>query len=126
MKSLIFLLVMAPSFALMQPNLEPIKKALSKGDIETLSTYFDETVEIAVGENEDIYDKAQAKDIVGRFFADNAPKTFSEVHKGTSKGNDAQYFIGNLVAGGKSYRTYLFMKVGSEKYLIQELRIESE
>lgn len=126
MKSLIFLLMMAPSFALMQPNLAPIKKALSSGDIETLSTYFDDTVEIAVGDNEDIYDKAQAKDIVGQFFADNAPKTFSEVHKGTSKGNDSQYFIGNLVAGGKNYRTYIFLKVGTDKFLIQELRIEAE
>lgn len=117
---------MSSIVGLPQPDFAGITKALSKGDVQTLSSYLNETVELAVGDEEDIYDKAEAISVIKNFFKSHPPKSFSEVHKGTSKGNDSQYCIGNLIAGGKTYRVYIYLKSTSDKYLIQELRIDLE
>ena len=75
-------------------NLNAITKAISEGNAEALGQYFDQSVEISVLDNEDVYAKAQAIKVVKDFFAQNKPKSFSQVHQGTSKGNDSQYCIG--------------------------------
>ncbi len=125
MKSILFILMLAPTL-LMQPDMAEISQAISKGDVATLSKFFDSSVEISILEDEDIYDKAQAVAIVNNFFKSNQPQSFSEVHKGTSKGNDSHYVIGNLKAGSSTYRVYLYMKENKGKYLIQELRFDRE
>lgn len=121
-----FFIIVLPSLSFAQADFSGITKAISKGDIETLSQFFDSSVEIAIGDQEDIYEKPQAKEQVKAFFSKNPPKSFSEVHKGTSKGNDAQYCIGNLTAGSKQYRVYIYLKMAKDKNLIRELRIDQE
>ena len=116
-----FLILLIPCFAATQ-NMDSISKALSKGDVETLSTYFDESVEV----DDDFYDKKEAKDVVKKFFAQNPPKSFSLIHQGTSKGEDSKYFIGNLNAGGSTYRVYVYMKLSGNQSRIQELRFDKE
>ncbi len=110
----------------MQPDMAEISQAISKGDVATLSKFFDSSVEVSILDDEDIYDKAQAVAIVNNFFKSNQPQSFSEVHKGTSKGSDSHYVIGNLKAGNTVYRVYLYMKENNGKYLIQELRFDQE
>lgn len=126
MKNLLFILLLTPIIAIINPNLSVISHALSNGDVEKLSEYFDDNVEIVVLENEDIYNKIEAKKIIQAFFEKNKPKSFSQVHQGTSKSKGSKYCIGNLVAGGSSYRVYLYLKTQGNKYLIQELRIDKE
>ncbi len=124
MKTLLFFIFLLPLVG--NPNLDSIAKALNNGDVQTLSQYFGESVEIAVLDEEDIYDKAKAVQVVGDFFASNKPKSFNQVHQGTSKGKDSRYCIGNMVAGNASYRVYIYMKVTNGKYTIQELRFDKE
>lgn len=126
MKSLIFILLLAPTMAMVMPNFSGISQAISKGDAEALSQYFDESVEIAVLDEEDIYNKSEAKTIIEKFFTQYRPKSFSQVHQGTSKGQDSKYCIGNLVAGNSSFRVYLYMRVDGDSYLIQEMRFDKE
>jgi len=71
------------------PNLDSITSALSQGNVEVLSTYFDESVEISIADEDDIYDKTEAKTILVNFFSANKPSKFDQVHKGTSKGQDS-------------------------------------
>ncbi len=108
------------------PNLDSITTALSQGNVEVLATYFDESVEISVADEEDVYDKAEAKTILTDFFAANKPSKFDQVHKGTSKGQDSVYCIGNLNTSTKSYRVYVFLRVDGGKQFIQELRFDAE
>ena len=108
------------------PNLDSITTALSQGNVEVLATYFDESVEISVADEEDVYDKAEAKTILADFFATNKPSKFDQVHKGTSKGQDSVYCIGNLNTSTKSYRVYVFLRVDGGKQFIQELRFDAE
>ncbi len=126
MKSLFFIMFIIPVLGLVKPNMGEITSAISKGDVKTLSTYFDESVEVAILDDEDIYDKPEAIAVVDKFFKSNTPKSFSQVHKGTSKGSDSHYVIGDLIAGKTTYRVYLYMKESSGKYLIQELRFDKE
>ncbi len=129
MKNLVFILFLLPCVAFApatDASMSAISDAIKRGDVETLSKYFDADVEVAVLDDEDMYAKAEAKGIVKKFFAEYQPKTFSQVHQGTSKGKDSQYLIGNLVAGGTTFRVYLYMKVSNGNYLIQEIRFDKE
>ncbi len=108
------------------PNLDAITQALNSGDVEVLATYFDESVEIAVLDEEDVYEKAEATKVLKTFFSKNKPAKFDQVHKGTSKGQDSVYCIGNLTTSAKSYRVYVFMRINGNKHFIQELRFDEE
>lgn len=132
MKNLLLILVLTPfvSFTTVNPieegGLSGISQAISKGDAEALGAYFDSQVEISIMDEEDYYDKAEAINIVKKFFSQNQPKSFKEMHQGTSKGNDSQYCIGNLVATSGTFRVYVYMKNSANKPVIQELRFDKE
>lgn len=129
MKNLFFIFCLTmPFLTLAAPpqDLDEITKAIGKGDIATLSKFLDESVEIAILEEEDIYDKSEAVNVLTNFFAQYKPSSYSQVHKGTSKGKDSKYLIGNYLSGGKSYRVYLYLSVSEGNYRIQELRFDKE
>lgn len=121
-----FVLLFGSALAPASDNLNEISKALSNGNAEELARYFDENVEIAILDKEDIYSREAAKKVVKNFFATYKPSAYSQVHQGTSKGKDSQYTIGNMNANGQSFRVYVYMKVTGGKYIIQELRFDKE
>ncbi len=121
MKNLMFLILLIPCLAATQ-SLDSISKALSKGDVESLSTYFDDNVEI----DDDFYDKKEATQVVKKFFSKHPPKSFSLIHQGTSKGENSKYFIGNLNTGSSTFRVYIYIKSSGSKDRIQELRFDKE
>ncbi len=127
MKTLSFFIVIAIScFSNGQASLNDIARALNTGDAGALGSHFDQTVEIAVMEKEDVYGKEQAISMIARFFEQKSPQSFTQVHNGTSKGNDSRYAIGNLVTKSGAYRVYIYMKMVDGQYLIQELRFDEE
>ena len=128
MKNLLFLLLITPTLAMVSQtaNISNISKAIEQGDAKTLAQYFDDKVDIAILDNEDTYDKANAEIIVKEFFVKNKPNAYAQVHKGVSKKENSQYSIGNLKASAGTFRVYLYMKVQGGKYIIQEMRIDEE
>lgn len=129
MKNLIFVLLLLPamSFAYQgNPGLEAISIALNSGDVETLSKYFADNVEISIQDKEQVYPKAKAGEVLRTFFEANKPKSFSQVHKGTSRESSDQYCIGNLSAATGSYRVYLYLKVTGNAVNIQEIRMDKQ
>lgn len=126
MKNLMFIFLLLPSIAMVQPNANGISKAISSGDAVALSQYFDQSIEISILDDVDMYDKAEAVQTLKSFFAKNKPKSYSQMHQGTSKGKDSQYTIGNLVTAANSYRVYVYLKVDNGQQLIQELRFDKE
>ena len=128
MKTLLFLLFFAPT-AQSQPieppaNIANITKAISDGDAASLSAFFDSTIEIAILDEEDIYSKEEATQKVKAFFSTAKPTSYSQVHKGKSKGKDSQYCIGNLTTTSGNYRVYIYLKVKDSNTLIQEMRFD--
>ena len=126
MKNLLIALIFALPMLSFAGNEAAITTAISKGDVETLSKYFDETVEICIIELEDMLDKDEAKSQIKTFFAANQPKSFQVVHNGTSKGQDSRYFIGEMKTVDNTFRVYVYMKNSDDAYLIQEIRFEKK
>lgn len=129
MKHLIFVLLLFPAFAFADqgnPGLDAISVALNTGDVETLSKYFADNVEISIQDKEQVYPKTKAGDVLRGFFDANKPKSFTQVHKGTSRESSDQYCIGNLSASTGSYRVYLYLKVSGANINIQEIRLDKE
>ena len=105
---------------------DDVANALRSGDYRQLASYFGSSVDLTVSSQEDVYSKAQAELIVKDFFSKNPPKSFTLLHKGSSR-EGTVYGIGKMQStNGKVYRTSFFLKMASGKYLIQELRFETE
>jgi hypothetical protein len=108
------------------PTLEAIKAAISAGDADALAKYLADNVEISIQDKEQVYSKAKATELLRSFFGANKPRTFSLVHKVTSRENSDQYLIGNLVATSGYYRVYLYLKVNGNTVTVQEMRFDKE
>ncbi|HLP94638.1 MAG TPA: DUF4783 domain-containing protein [Saprospiraceae bacterium] len=132
MKNLIFLMFLVPAFAFANnpqqgnPALEAITAALGAGDVNALSKYLADNVEISIQDKEQTYTKAKAAEVLKGFFDTNKPKAFAQVHKGQSRENSDQYCIGNLSATAGNYRVYLYLKVNGSNISIQEMRFDKE
>lgn len=121
---MIVLLATSSMFLLSDGNLEGISKAMRTGDANALSSYLDSDVELTILDDVNILDKQAAKKAIDSFFKANKPTGYSQVHKGTSKGQKGQYSIGNLTTERGKFRVYIYLDVQGDKQLIQELRFE--
>lgn len=132
MKSILFSCLFLPLLAWFQPSnsqeslSDEIGKALGSGDVETLYKHFDAQVELAILDQEDLYQREEAKRLVADFFYKHKPKSFAVVHQGISKSQDSRYLIGNLSVANGQFRVYVYTKVSASKTLIQELRFTRE
>jgi hypothetical protein len=128
-KKIVFTLALFSGFFIFSNHIkaqvpEEIIQSLKTGDSKTLSDYFNQNVELVVLENDNVYSKAQAQQIVNKFFSNNPPESFSVIHQGGKEG--AQYVIGNLATGKGTYRVYFLLKKSGGKDYIHQLRIESQ
>ena len=126
MKAIIFC-VLASSLPIISGlNVAEITRAISRGDADGISIYFDESVELAILNDEDVYSKTEASKKLKAFFNEYPPQGYSQVHRGTSKSTDSVYCIGNLSTGKAVFRVYIYMRVNGEQHLIQEVRFDKE
>lgn len=100
-----------------------ISSALNAGNASQLAGFFNEMVDLGITGNEDTYSKTQATRIVQDFFTKNPVKSYKMTRQGTS--NDGSRFaLGELNAGGKTFRVYYLLKKVSGKFLIHQLQIQ--
>ena len=99
---------------------------LKNGEVKVLSRYFNQNIELVVLENENVYSKAQAQQIVGNFFTNYTPSDFSIIHDSNSSKEGAKSVIGNLVTSKGNFRVYFLLKQKEGKEYIHVLRIEKE
>lgn len=126
-KILLFVLLLSNSSWMMaQPSFSTIINVLKGGEVNSISDYMDEQVELAVGNQNGTYPKVQALTMVNVFFQQNKPSNCTLVHSGSARDGASYYCIGSLTAGGKKYRVYIFFKKLRSVYKIQEMRIELE
>ncbi len=127
MKKVLFAVFLVSSLAFaadVEFSISAITKAIGDGNADALGPFLDNNVEIAVMDKEGTYSKSDAIRVLKDFFAKNKPSSFSQVHQGTSKGQDSEYCIGNLTASTGTFRVYIYMKVSGGKHVIQELRFD--
>ena len=122
MKQLFLMFLLVP--LLQDVHLENITNAINKGDLQTLSNYLDDTVEIALLADGEMYLKDEAVNKLKSFFSKHKPTSFQAVHKGFSGGKGSMYCIGDFVSTQNKYRVFMYIKVENDQYFIQELRFE--
>ncbi len=113
--SCVFLLIGTP---------DDINKAIQAGDATGLKKYMNETIELVTPNDENVYSKVQAEQILKGFFAQNKPVSFKVLHNGIS--DQSQYYIGTLKTEGKQYRVYYLVKQKADNLVLYQLRIEND
>lgn len=103
---------------------EEIILSLGSGNSKVLSDYFNQNVELVVLENDKVYSKAQAQQIVSNFFKNYIPESFNILHQGGKEGS--KYVIGNLITNNGNFRVYFLLKKNEGKDYIHQLRIEKK
>jgi hypothetical protein len=101
-----------------------IISSLKNGNAKVLSEFFNQNVELVILENDNVYSRAQAQQIVNNFFSDYSPKNFEVKHQGGKEG--AKYVIGNLTTKKGVFRVYFLLKQSNGKDYIHQLRIEKQ
>lgn len=124
---LILTLILLQSFNAFSLDVyEEFANAMRSGDSRQVASFFGNTIDLTLLNQEDIYSKAQAELILRDFFNKNATKSFTVVHKGSSQ-EGTLYGIGTLItSNAKSYRVSFYMKSSKGKNTLLELRIETE
>ena len=119
---ILFLFIGLGSFA---DTYDDISKAIGAGDAKQIASLFGSSIDLTLLNQEDIYSKAQAELMIKDFFLKNPPKSFSIVHKGSSK-EGTLFAVGNLTStNGKTFRVSVVLKASQGKHLVQELRFEN-
>jgi hypothetical protein len=90
-----------------------------------ISKSFSSSVELTVNEEEDVYPKAQAEQIIREFFTKNPPISSAVVHLINTNPN---YRFGVLALNTKNgkFRVAVTLKKTSNSFFITELRIEPD
>jgi len=126
MKRLLIILTLLPLSLLAGPDFSAIAKAINEGNVEKIASFFDENVELTLVDDDGLFGKEQATQLVKRFFDKNAVKSFQLVHQGTNN-KGLHYCIGDLVtSNGEEYRVCYYLKEIGGKYVIQEFGIEED
>ena len=104
---------------------EEITNALKSGNATELSAHFNSNIDITILGKSSSYSKAQAEMIIKDFFKKYPPKSIKVIHQGTSS-DGSQFSICNYVSSSKTFRVYFLVKKFGDKFLIQQLKFESE
>lgn len=100
-----------------------IGQLLGAGNAKELSAHFTSNVDLTVLSTDDVYSRAQAEQILRKFFQENPPSAFKKEHDGKTKAGDS-YVIGTLVTSNGSFRTTYFLKQVEVSLRVKQLRIE--
>lgn len=120
-----FLLALTGLFVLAQGDVkDQVTAAISTGNVNTLGDLMVPNVDLTVLDNSDYYSKAQAAQILLRFFDEHEPQGLRVEHEGTSKMGD-RYCIGQLSTANGTFRVTFFLKKSGDGAQVKQLRIES-
>lgn len=128
MKRIIFVLtIVLPLFAFTTQGVifTSIINAFQAGDATTLSTFFDEKVEIDIMDEDKVYPRTEATQVMKTFFANYKSSSFTTQHEGTSP-SGANYCIGILKTSKGSLRVSIHAKTVGGKKIVQQIQIEEE
>lgn len=101
-----------------------VLQAMRTGNSKELVNLFIPNIDLTVKETSDVYSKAQAEQILRKFFNDHQPVDMVIEHSGVSKFGD-RYFIGILRTRNGFFRVTFFLKRTDDEQLVKQLRIEN-
>ena len=102
---------------------DQVVQAMRTGSSKELAAHFIANIDLTVKETADVYSKAQAEQIVRKFFNDNPPVDLVIEHSGVSKVGD-KYYIGILRTTTGYFRVTFFLKKTGDAFQVKALRID--
>lgn len=96
-----------------------------QGNSKEIAKSFASSIELIIIDQEDVYNRAQAEQILKDFFLKNPPSKASIIHK-LSNNPNYRLTILSLTAKTEKFRVTVTMKKSSNTFQITELRIEPE
>jgi len=103
--------------------MEKIEFALKNGNVNLLSMFFGNTVDITINNDQSTYSSPQAKFVLRKFFRKNQVSNFDLEHTGTSASTHGFFSIGCLVTNNGKYKVYMYLKQQDNIATLQEIRI---
>lgn len=103
---------------------DQVVQAINRGNAPALAKYMVANVDMTLPGSSDYYSKAQAEQMLRKFFDEHQPKALTIAHEGTNRSGDC-YYIGDLATGKGDFRVTFFLKKGEEGFLVKQLRIET-
>ena len=103
---------------------DKVVQAMKVGNPKELVSTFIPNIDLTVKETSDVYSRAQAEQILRKFFNDHPPVDMVIEHSGVSKFGD-KYFIGILRTRSGYFRVTFFLKKSDEELQVKQLRIET-
>lgn len=103
---------------------DQVVEAMKTGNSRDLAAHFIPNIDLTVKDNADVYSKAQAEQILRKFFNDHPPVDMVIEHSGVSKFGD-KYFIGILRTRSGYFRVTFFLKKMDDQLQVKQLRIET-
>jgi len=102
-----------------------IGQSLSNGNIDSLSEFFNASIELAMPELEGVYNKNQAQIVLSDFISNIEIEKYEFKHKGGGNAK-ANFEIGRLHTDKGIYRCYTLYKLVENTPQIIEFRIDKE
>lgn len=122
----VFLIALVPFTRLYAQQLdivEVLAQNFKSGNAKEIAKSFAPTIELIVINEEDVYSKAQAEQILGDFFNRHKPQKCSILYN-IGKGGANRFGVVVLNTNNGNYRVSITMKKSGTPYIITELRIE--
>lgn len=105
-------------------DLDKILLSIKNTNIDQLSSYLNEMVELTVPGSEGTYSSKQAKFLLKEFFKKYPPVSIQLKHKGNSS-KGSKFAIYHYKHKSGKFRLYYLIKEKNNKYLIDVLRFEN-
>jgi hypothetical protein len=125
--ALLLLLLHFPSNNTLQADIiEDLSVQFKQGNSKEIAKNFAASVELIIIDQEDVYSKAQAEQILKDFFVKNPPTKSAIIHRLSTNPN---YRLGIFSVGAKTGKfrvTVTLKKNTANVFLITELRIEPD
>jgi hypothetical protein len=125
-RALLLLVLIIPFLALRAQNdvKDQVVSSLGSGNASALAGQMVANVDMTLPGTSDYYSKAQAEQILRKFFDQHPAKNMSIEHEGNSQGGDS-YYIGTLHTANGDFRVTFFLKKVGDAFQVKQLRIET-
>ncbi len=122
---LAFLMLFTTSVFAQTDITDQVTGHVKTANTKELAKLFLDDIDLAVEDTDDIVSRAQAEQILKKFFDKNQPKNFSIKHKGKSQVG-VDYRIGDLETSGGNYRVTFSLKIVGDAYRVSSFRVEKQ
>jgi hypothetical protein len=107
---------------------DEVSLAFQSGNIANITRFFDKTIDLSLDgcAEEDVYPRIRGEQLMKDFFTKHPVKSFTIIHKGSSK-EGTKFGIANLLStDGSSYRVNFVIKTLGAQSFLQSLKIEKQ